>query len=199
MAGIQSGGRLVIATHNPGKLSEIAELLAPCGVETLSIGAFSDVEPEETGTSFTANARIKAAAATLSGLPALADDSGLVVPALGGEPGIHSARWAGPTKDFRLAMEKVEQALQGQADRRAHFVCALCLAWPGGETRVFEGRVDGSLVWPPRGDRGFGYDPVFQPAGHAITFGEMAPAEKHAMSHRARAFALLVDALFRTA
>lgn len=198
MARIWSGGQLVIATHNPGKLSEIAELLAPFGVETRSVAIFSEVEPEETGATFAANAAIKAqAAAALAGLPALADDSGLVVPALDGQPGIHSARWAGPSKDFRLAMEKVEQALQGRADRAAHFICVLCLAWPDGETATFEGRVEGRLVWPPRGTQGFGYDPIFQPRGQAVTFGEMAPAEKHAMSHRARAFAQLVDAVFR--
>lgn len=198
MARIWSGDQLVIATHNPGKLSEIAELLAPFDVETRSIGSFSEVEPEETGATFAANAAIKAqAAAALAGLPALADDSGLVVPALDGKPGIHSARWAGPNKDFGLAMERVEQALQGQADRAAHFICVLCLAWPDGETVTFEGRVEGRLVWPPRGTQGFGYDPIFQALGQAVTFGEMAPAEKHAMSHRARAFAQLVDAVFR--
>ena len=188
------GGRVVIATHNPGKLREIAELLAPHGIETLSAAALGLPEPEETGDSFAENAAIKGlAAARGAGLPALADDSGLVVPALGGRPGIHSARWAGPDKDFGQAMARVERDLAGQRDRRAHFVCALCLAWPDGHSRIFEGRVDGTLVWPPRGTRGFGYDPIFRSEGQALTFGEMEPAKKHAMSHRARAFAKLVD------
>ena len=182
-------GPLVIASHNPGKVREIAELLAPLGVEAVAAGAFGLAEPEETGTNFAENAEIKAlATAGDTGLPALADDSGLVVPALGGEPGIRSARWAGPNKDFSAAMERVERELAGQADRRAHFVCALCLAFPNGNREIFEGRVDGHLVWPPRGGRGFGYDPIFQPEGYDITFGEMEPAKKHAMSHRARAF-----------
>lgn len=182
-------GRLVIATHNLGKLREIAELMAPRGIGTLSAGELGLPEPEETGTSFAENAVIKAeAAATGAKLPALADDSGLVVPALKGAPGIHSARWAGPAKDFAAAMERVEHALAGTDDRRAYFVCALCLAHPGGEHAVFEGRIDGQLVWPPRGTRGFGYDPMFLPDGYDMTFGEMEPAHKHAISHRARAF-----------
>lgn len=186
-------GRLVIASHNPGKVREIAELLAPFGVDAVAAGAVGLAEPEETGTTFAENAEIKAlATASGTGLPALADDSGLVVPALGGRPGIYSARWAGPRKDFLAAMERVERELAGQADRRAYFVCALCLAWPDGRRDTFEGRVDGRLVWPPRGERGFGYDPIFQPEGHDITFGEMEPAKKHAMSHRARAFEGLV-------
>jgi len=192
-----AGGRLVIASHNPGKLAEIADLLRPFEIETVSAGALDLPEPEETGTSFAANAALKAlAAARASGLPALADDSGLVVPALGGRPGIYSARWAGPSKDFRLAMERVERELAGESDRRAYFVCALCLAWPDGHRETCEGRVDGELVWPPRGGRGFGYDPMFRPEDHDVTFGEMEPALKHAMSHRARAFEKLLARVF---
>lgn len=187
------GGRLVIASHNSGKVREIAELLAPLGVEAAAAGELGLAEPEETGTSFAENAEIKAlATARDTGLTALADDSGLVVPALGGRPGIRSARWAGPSKDFSVAMERVERELTGQTDRRAHFACALCLAWPDGHREIFEGRVDGHLVWPPRGDRGFGYDPIFRPEGYDITFGEMEPATKHAISHRARAFDALM-------
>lgn len=192
---------LVLATHNPGKLKEIAALMAPFGVTTLGAGALDLPEPEETGTSYTANAELKARAAALgSGKPALADDSGLSVAALGGAPGIHSARWAGPAKDFALAMHKVAQDLHkaGAEDWSAEFVCALSLAWPDGHCESVEGRVAGTLVWPPRGDRGFGYDAMFQPDGYAaLTFGEMDPAKKHAMSHRAVAFAKLVDACFR--
>jgi XTP/dITP diphosphohydrolase len=194
------GTRLVIASHNPGKLREIAELLAPFGVEAFSAGAFGLPEPEETGESFEENAAIKArAAAEGTGLPALADDSGLVVPALGGAPGIHSARWAGPGKDFAVAMARVEQELTGKDDRRAHFVCALCLAWPDGDKTTFLGRVDGKLVWPPRGERGFGYDPIFRPEGYDVSFGEMEPRHKHAISHRARAFGKFVAACFEGA
>jgi XTP/dITP diphosphohydrolase len=190
-------GRLVIASHNPGKVREIADLLAPHGVEAVSAGALGLPEPEETGDSFRENAEIKAlASAQGTQAPALADDSGLVVSALGGDPGIHSARWAGPERDFGQAMARVEQALEGKADRRAHFICALCLAWPDGRAEHFEGRVDGTLVWPPRGERGFGYDPIFLPEGRDETFGEMEPGEKHAMSHRARAFAKLVETCF---
>lgn len=188
-----SGRRLVIASHNPGKLREIAELLSPHGIETLSAQSLNLPEPKETGRSFAENAAIKAlAAAVAAGLPALADDSGLVVPALGGRPGIHSARWAGPGRDFGRAMARVERALSGKRDRSACFVCALCLAWPDGHSEIFEGRVDGRLVWPPRGRRGFGYDPIFEPRGHDTTFGEMDPRAKHAMSHRARAFEKLL-------
>ena len=187
------GNRIVIASHNAGKVREIADLLNPLGLSVVSAGELALEEPEETGDSFAANAELKARfVADASGLPALSDDSGLVVPALDGAPGIHSARWAGPGRDFSLAMEKVEQALSGKSDRSAYFVCALCLAFPQGSSEVFEGRVDGTLVWPPRGDKGFGYDPVFCPEGHDITFGEMEPADKHAMSHRARAFAKLL-------
>jgi XTP/dITP diphosphohydrolase len=197
--------RLVIASHNPGKVREIAALLAPYGVEVTAAGGLGLPEPEETGATFAENAAIKArAAAEGSGLPALADDSGLVVEALGGEPGIHSARWAGPDRDFRVAMEKVEAALAGKPDRRAHFVCALALAWPDGGPddaldggiEIFEGRVDGALVWPPRGERGFGYDPIFVPEGYDVTFGEMDPEKKHAISHRADAFGKLIAACF---
>lgn len=192
-------GRLVIASHNPGKVREIADLVAPYGVTAVPAGELGLPEPEETGTSFRENARIKStAAARRARAPALADDSGLVVPSLGGDPGIHSARWAGTGRDFSLAMERVERALEGAAERRAYFVCALSLAWPDGQVEDFEGRVDGTLVWPPRGTRGFGYDPMFMPDGHDETFGEMEPAEKHALSHRARAFAKLVDACFGT-
>ena len=194
------GDRLVIASHNQGKLREIADLLRPFGVAVESAAALSLPEPEETGDTFEANADLKSlAAATASGLPALADDSGVVVPALGGAPGIYSARWAGPGKDFMVAMRKVEDGLKGQDDRSAHFVAVLSLAWPDGHVEHFRGEVHGHLVWPPRGDRGFGYDPVFVPDGGRLTFGEMDPAEKHAISHRARAFAQLVDACFRRA
>jgi XTP/dITP diphosphohydrolase len=193
-------GRLVIASHNPGKVREIAELLGPFGVEPVSAGTLGLPEPEETGASFIANAELKArAAADFSGLPALADDSGLCVEALNGDPGIFSARWAGPSKDFGLAMRLVEKHLREAGPERgrdAHFVCALALCWPDGHMESFEGRVDGALVWPPRGERGFGYDPMFQPWGHDVTFSEMDPAAKHAMSHRADAFAKLVAAVF---
>jgi|APTNR8051073442_1049403.scaffolds.fasta_scaffold06569_6 XTP/dITP diphosphohydrolase len=190
---------LVIASHNVGKVREIADLMAPFGIEIVSAATLCLEEPEETGATFIDNAVLKAhAAATASGTPALADDSGLVVPALDGRPGIHSARWGGPTKDFRLAMEKVEDALAGKADRRAHFVCVLAIAWPDGHREVFEGRVDGRLVWPPRGERGFGYDPIFIADGHDITFGEMEPDAKHAISHRADAFRQLVAACVAT-
>lgn len=189
--------RLVIATHNPGKLREIAELIAPFGVEAVSAGELGLPEPEETGSDFVENAVLKArAAAEAAGLPALADDSGLEVAALEGAPGIYSARWAGPGRDFRIAMERVERELTGKGDRRAAFVCVLCLYWPGGEMATFEGRCTGDLVWPPRGDQGFGYDPIFRPEGHGVTFGEMAPAEKHRIDHRSRAFAELVPAVF---
>ncbi|MEO5373060.1 MAG: RdgB/HAM1 family non-canonical purine NTP pyrophosphatase [Alphaproteobacteria bacterium] len=191
------GGRLVVASHNQGKVREIAELLSPFAVEVLSAGALGLPEPEETGTTFRANAELKAvAAARAAGLPALADDSGLAVEALGGAPGIYSARWAGPDKDFAAAMRRIETDLAGATDRRAHFVCALALAWPDGWCDIFEGAVHGTLVWPPRGSGGFGYDPVFQPLGHTVTFGEMAPDAKHAISHRADAFRRLVAACF---
>ena len=188
------GGRLVIASHNQGKVREIRELLAPRRIAIASAAEHGVPEPEEDGESFAANAAIKArAVSTATGLPALSDDSGLVVPALGGEPGIHSVRWAGPARDFSLAMEKVIGAL-GARDPAAHFICALALAWPDGHAEIFEGRIDGTLVWPPRGGHGFGYDPIFMPMGLQETFGEIAPEEKHAMSHRARAFALFAAA-----
>ena len=191
------GGRLVIASHNAGKVREIGELLAPFGVEAVSSAALGLPEPEETGATFAANAELKArAAATAAGLPALADDSGLAVDALGGDPGIYSASWAGPGKDFARAMAKVHAALGEAADRTARFVCALALAWPDGHCETFEGTVEGAVVWPPQGARGFGYDPIFRPQGHAITFGEMDPAAKHAISHRSAAFRLLVAACF---
>jgi XTP/dITP diphosphohydrolase len=193
---LDRGERLVIASHNPGKLDEIAALLAPFGVTTLGAGALGLAEPEETGASFEENAELKARlAAEASGLPALADDSGLVAPALDGAPGIHSARWAGPQKDFRGAMARVEREL-GQKDRRAHFVAVLALASPDGEVTTWRGESHGNLVWPPRGDKGFGYDPMFVPDGYAMTFGEMDADLKHQISHRARAFAKLVAACF---
>ncbi|HVI99440.1 MAG TPA: RdgB/HAM1 family non-canonical purine NTP pyrophosphatase [Sphingomonas sp.] len=194
-------GRLVIASHNAGKVREIGELLGPHGIETVSAKALGLPEPDETGTTFVANAELKARqAADLSGLPALADDSGLCVDALGGEPGIFSARWAETDRgrDFAEAMRRVEARIgeTGPAPARdAHFVCALALAWPDGHVEWFEGRVDGTLVWPPRGDKGFGYDPVFLPEGGDQTFGEMEPQAKHAISHRADAFRQLVAAV----
>ena len=188
----------MIATHNKGKLAEIADLLGPFRVETVGAGRLGLPEPEETGASFEANASLKAhAAADASGLPALADDSGLVVPALGGEPGIYSARWAGPERDFALAMRTVEDRLRGKPDRRAHFVAALALAWPDGHAEVFRGEAHGVLVWPARGTKGFGYDPMFRPDGYTRTFGELDPSEKHRISHRADAFRKLVAACFQ--
>jgi XTP/dITP diphosphohydrolase len=191
------GARLVIASHNPGKVEEIASLLAPFGLETIAAGSLGIPEPEETGDSFEANAALKArAAAEASGLPALADDSGLVVPALGGAPGIYSARWAGPDHNFARAMALVEERLAGSTDRRAVFVAVLALAWPDGHIESFRGEARGTLVFPPRGTRGFGYDPIFRPDGRSLTFGEMAPEEKHAISHRADAFRKLVAGSF---
>ncbi|MGD0420225.1 MAG: RdgB/HAM1 family non-canonical purine NTP pyrophosphatase [Xanthobacteraceae bacterium] len=200
-------GRLVIATHNPGKLRELRELLAPYRIDAISAGDMSLNEPEETGTTFRDNARIKAdAAAKASGAAAFADDSGLAVDALDGAPGVYSARWAGPDRNFHRAMETVERKLRERGattpDRRkAHFVSALCVAWPDGHVEEFEGRVGGTLIWPPRGDKGFGYDPIFLPDGHARTFGEMPSEEKHGLpprgkglSHRARAFLKLAEA-----
>jgi XTP/dITP diphosphohydrolase len=191
------GSRLVIATHNPGKLAEISDLLAPHGVSAVSAGELGLPEPEETAPDFVGNARLKAlAAAAGSGLAALADDSGFCVAALGGAPGVYSARWAGPSKDFGHAMQRVRDEAGEAEDRRAWFVSALCLAWPDAGTGTFFGRVDGAWVWPPRGLRGFGYDPMFVPAGGTLTYGEMAPEEKHASSHRARAFRQLLAACF---
>lgn len=192
-----TGDTLVIATHNPGKLREIAALLEPYASTFRSAGELGLAEPEETGTTFVANAELKAlAAAKASGMVAMADDSGLAVEGLDGAPGIYSARWAGPGKDFAVAMERVNRELGDNPDRRGHFVCALTLAWPDGHVETVEGRCDGSLVWPPRGSHGFGYDPIFVPVGHAVTFGEMDPADKHAMSHRADAFRQLVARCF---
>ena len=189
--------RLVVASHNQGKVEEISTLLMPFRIAALSAASLGIPEPEETGDSFEANAALKAgAAAEASGLPSLADDSGLVVPALGGAPGIYSARWAGPTKDFRIAMERVHREL-GEQDRSAFFVAVLALAWPDGNLDLFRGEVAGALVWPPRGERGFGYDPIFVPEGGTATFGEMEPAQKHRISHRARAFAKLVKGCFQ--
>ena len=192
-----TGDRLVVASHNQGKVEEISALLAPFAIDTVSAARLGMAEPEETGDSFEANAALKArAAADVSGLPALADDSGLVVPALGGAPGIYSARWAGPAKDFRVAMRRVHRELGGR-DRSAIFVAVLALAWPDGGMELFRGEVTGNLVWPPRGDLGFGYDPMFVPEGGSETFGEMEPAEKHKISHRACAFAKLVEGCLR--
>lgn len=212
-----AGGRLVIASHNPGKVTEIADLLRPFAVEVVGAAALSLPEPDETGTSFAANARLKAeAAAKASGLPSLSDDSGLVVPALGGAPGIHSARYAKEAGGFGPAMERLHRELAALPEspsnpnsmpeslsnpnsiklQNAYFVCALAMAWPEGRTLDFEGRVDGVLVWPPRGKNGFGYDPIFQAEGESQTFGEMEPQAKHAISHRARAFAKLVEEVF---
>jgi XTP/dITP diphosphohydrolase len=192
-----SGSELVIASHNPGKVREIYDLLTPFGVEVTSAADWNLAEPEETETTFSGNARIKArAVATESKRPALADDSGLVVAALDGAPGVLSARWAGPEKDFSVAMRRVENCLVGKADRRAHFACVLALCWPDEHCEVFEGTVHGHLVWPPRGARGFGYDPMFVPEGYDVTFGELDPAKKHQISHRADAFRKLVAACF---
>ena len=199
-------GRLVIASHNEGKVREIRALLEPFGIEPVSAASLDLPEPEETGTTFVANAMIKAqSAADLSGLPALADDSGLCVEALNGEPGVYTANWAelvrgdSSRRDWMHAMRTVEDLLQAHGpnvSRAAHFTCTLALVWPDGSDAFFEGRVEGALVWPPRGDKGFGYDPVFVPLGQTETFGEMDPDKKHAMSHRANAFAKLVAAAF---
>lgn len=190
------GKQIVLATHNPGKVVEIAELVEPLGISVRSAGELGLAEPEETGETFAENAAFKARAAAVgAGLPALADDSGLCVDALGGDPGIYSARWAGPDKDFRIAMERVHDALAGKASA-AHFACALALAWPDGHVEAVEGRVDGRLTWPPRGEKGFGYDPVFVAEGYDITFGEMEPERKHAISHRADAFRKLLARCF---
>jgi XTP/dITP diphosphohydrolase len=201
MSRLQPGTRLVVASHNPGKVREILDLVAPHGLSVVSAGELGLPEPEETGATFAGNARLKAlAAAQAAALPALADDSGIEVAALEGRPGIHSARWAGPSKDFLVAMRRVADELRASdawnrpPGPQANFTAALCLAWPDGETALFEGKVWGHLVWPPRGAKGFGYDPMFVPEGHALTFGEMEPHAKHAISHRARAFALFASA-----
>ncbi len=194
-----SNETIVVASHNQGKVREILDLLVPFGVNVKSAAELGLPEPEETGATFAENAIIKAQAAALqSDLPALADDSGLCVTALDDAPGIYSARWAGPSRDFMMAMSRVNQELDERSatSRRAHFFCCLCLAWPGGDVETFEGQVDGDLIWPPRGDKGFGYDPMFVPDGETLTFGEIEPDTKHAMSHRARAFRQLVNACF---
>jgi len=191
---------VVLATHNPGKVVEIAALLEPFGVEVVSAGELGLPEPEETEATFEGNAQLKAhAAARAANLPALSDDSGLAVSGLDGAPGIYSARWAGPGKDFSVAMARVETELGDNPDRSAHFVCALTLAWPDGHDETFVGTINGTLTFPPRGERGFGYDPIFVAKGHEQTFGEMDPAQKHAMSHRADAFSQLVAACFEDA
>ncbi len=196
MARLFNEPELIIATHNPGKLREIAQLFEPFGVQALSAGELGLPEPMENGLTFIANAEVKARAAVEgSDKPAVSDDSGLVVPALGGDPGIYSARWAGPGKNFNVAMKRVQDEL-GNKDRGAYFVAALALAWPDGHIEMFEGTVHGTLVWPPRGDLGFGYDPMFQPNGYDITFGEFEPNAKHAISHRADAFNQLIAACF---
>jgi XTP/dITP diphosphohydrolase len=202
-----SPGKLVIASHNQGKVREIRALLAPFGIDPVSAGELGLPEPEETGTSFAENALLKAhASAKVSGLPALADDSGLCVTALNGAPGVYTADWAerqpyegGPGRDWYMAMGKVEGKLSEigpDADRSAYFICTLALAWPDGHAEVFEGRVHGALTWPPRGLLGFGYDPVFIPTDGSETFAEIDPEAKHAISHRADAFAKLVAAVF---
>ena len=206
MARLFTEPKLIVASHNKGKLVEIADLLTRFDVETVGAAALGLAEPEETGRTFIANAELKAlAAATTAGLPALSDDSGLAVDALDGAPGIYSARWAETAngRDFDFAMHKIEMALNEKAQaqkthvpRTARFVCALSLAWPDGHVESFEGTVEGSLVWPMRGKNGFGYDPIFLPEGGDLTFGEMNPDAKHAISHRADAFAQLVAACF---
>lgn len=189
------GTRLVVATHNAGKLREIAAMLAPFGLDLVSARELGLSEPEETEADFAGNARLKAqSAAVASGLPSLADDSGFGVAALGGAPGVLSARWAGPGRDFGAAMRRVAAEMGEAEDRRAWFSCAMCLAWPGG-TATYFGRVEGSVAWPPRGERGFGYDPMFVPAGESRTYGEMTWAEKEARSHRGRAMAQLCAGL----
>src|SRR5438132_8746411 len=196
MARLFTDDQLVVASHNQGKVDEISALLAPFAIRALSAASLGIPEPEETGDSFEANAALKASAgAEASGQPALADDSGLVVSALDGAPGIYSSRWAGPAKNFRSAMARVHREL-GDKNRSASFVAVLALAWPDGDIELFRGEVAGMLVWPPRGERGFGYDPIFAPDGAVQTFGEMNPTQKHKISHRARAFAKLVEGCF---
>ncbi|HUH84115.1 MAG TPA: RdgB/HAM1 family non-canonical purine NTP pyrophosphatase [Stellaceae bacterium] len=198
MARLFTGERLIIASHNRGKLVEIAELMQPFGIAVTGAAELGLPEPDETGTTFEANAELKAlAAAQASGLPALADDSGLMVAALDGAPGIYSARWAGPDRNFARAMTLVEERLRGKSDRRAAFVAVLALAWPDGHIETMRGEVSGLLVFPPQGTRGFGYDPIFLADGESETFGEMEPVRKHAISHRAVAFRKLVAACFR--
>ena len=188
--------KLVIASHNAGKVTEIGDLLKPLKIDVVGAGELGLVEPEETGKTFIENAELKARlAAEAAGLPALADDSGMCVSALGGAPGIYSARWAGPDKDFSYAVKRVNDALKmsGSSDRSCAFICVLSLAWPDGHVESFEGRITGTAVFPPRGTNGFGYDPIFQPTGHQLTFGEMFPQDKHAISHRAHAFSQLLE------
>lgn len=195
MAALFGGKPLVIASHNAGKVAEIGELIAPLGIPVLSATAAGVDEPEETGDTFIANATLKAEnACNISGLPSLADDSGLVVPAIGGAPGIYSARWAGPNKDFPAAFARIQTEL-GDKSADAYFVCVLALAIPSQTTEVFEGRVHGTLLFPPRGTKGFGYDPIFIPRGHTQTFGEIEPAIKNSISHRAEAFSLFLSHL----
>ena len=192
-----TGGKLIVASHNAGKVREIRELLAPYSADVISAGDLGLPEPDETGATFIENAELKArAAATAANLPALADDSGFAVDALDGAPGLYSARWAGPSKDFNFAMKRVEDELRGKADTRAHFICALSLAWPDGACESFEGAVHGHVTFPARGLKGFGYDPIFIADGLKVTFAEMEPDAKHAISHRAEAFRKLVAACF---
>ena len=194
---LANGSKLVLASHNQGKLAELTELLRRFNIEVASAGALGLPEPEETAPDFAGNARIKAlAAANATGLPAFSDDSGFCAAALDGAPGPLSARWAGPAKDFAHAMAQVHERAGDTADRRAWFVAALCLAWPDGHTETYVGRVNGTMVWPPRGIHGFGYDPMFLPEGGSETFGEMAPDAKHLVSHRARAFAQIMKSCF---
>ena len=194
---LKAGDKLVLASHNKGKLAELADLLRPYHIEIVSAGELGLAEPDETAPDFAGNARIKAlTAATATGLPAFSDDSGFCAAALAGAPGVFSARWGGAEKDFGKAMERVHAEIGDAADRRAWFVAALCLAWPDGHTETFVGRVDGSTIWPPRGDKGFGYDPMFLPEGGRQSFGEMDPDAKHAVSHRARAFAQVMKSCF---
>jgi XTP/dITP diphosphohydrolase len=192
------GGKLVIASHNPGKVREIQALLDPFGAEVISAGELGLPEPEETGNTFIANAELKAHAAAIgANLPALADDSGIVVNGLNGQPGIYSARWGGPTKDFNRAMERVWTELEAIEDKSAHFTSALALCWPDGHSEIFEGHIQGAIVWPQRGDKGFGYDPIFQPNGYDKTFGELENDVKYNISHRFQAFEKLVEACFK--
>ena len=189
-----TGPKLVVASHNKGKLVEMADLLRPFGLECVSAGSLGVIEPEETGLTFEANAALKARhTADATKLPALADDSGMCVDALDGDPGVFTANWAGPKRDWARAMRMVEAALNGNPDRRAQFVSVLSIAWPDGHVETFRGEVAGTLVWPPRGTKGFGYDPVFVPQGHSQTFAEMEPALKHTISHRAVAFTKFRD------
>lgn len=193
------GQELVIATHNPGKAREISALLKPYISRFYTAAELNLPEPEETGATYIENASLKAlAAAKRSGKPALADDSGLSVTALNGGPGIYSARWAGPEKDFGKAMAEVNDRLADAPDRSAAFICVLALGWPDGHVETFEGRIEGNLIWPPRGDKGFGYDPIFIPSGDTRTYAEITPEEKHKTSHRARAFAKLVQECLET-